>query len=225
MLSRLCPRAIAASLMAVFAMSSSCGGGARGPSAPSAASVPPPTILTVSPNGGTTGGGTSVTITGSGFQSGAMVRFGGEWQNARVQGSTSILLATTPHVPGAVEIVVTNRDGQAARLGDGYRYASPQSFDFNGTWDGFAAAHPDHLGPRQHADMAMRFTIASNVVTGFTCGGATLAFSSQPVVSDGAFTHVADGAAVTGTIVAEGIAVGAIDTGPCPATQWTATKR
>ena len=47
-----------------------------------------------------------------------------------------------------------------ARLGDGYSYASPQSFDFNGTWEGYAVAHPEaHLGPRQHSDMEMRFTI------------------------------------------------------------------
>ena len=154
-----------------------------------------------------------------------MVSFGGEWQTVQVLNNTSILMTTTAHDPGTVEIVVTNRDGQAARVGDGYSYASAQSFDFNGTWEGLAAAHPDHLGPRQHVDMAMRFTIAGNVVTSFTCNGATLAFSSQLVVSDGAFTSVADGAAVTGTIVGEGIAVGAIDTGPCPATRWTATKR
>jgi len=225
MFSRLFPRAVVAGLMASFAMSSGCGRGARGPSAPSAASVPPPTILNVSPNRGSTGGGTTVTITGSGFQSGAIVRLGREWQTGQVLSSTLILLTTTPHDSGTVEIVVTNRDGQAARLGDGYSYAAAQSFDFNGTWEGVAVAPSDHFGPRRHSAIDIRFTVEGNVLTSFTCGGATLPFSSQPVVSDGAFRHVADGGAVAGRIVGEGIAVGTIDTGPCPATQWTAARR
>jgi len=220
MFSRLLPRAIVAPLMAVFAMS--CGGDARWPTAPSAA---PPTILAVSPNRGSTGGGTNVAITGSGFQSGAMVRLGREWQIAQVLSNTMILLTTTPHDPGTVEIVVTNRDGQAARLGDGYSYAPAQSFDFNGTWVGVALAPSDHFGPPRHSAIDVRFTIEGNVLTSFTCGGGPLAFSSQPVVSDGAFTHVVDGGAVTGRLVGEGIAVGAIDTDRCPATRWTAERR
>src|SRR5687768_3412557 len=179
MFSRLFPRAIVANLMAIVAMSSGCGGDARGPSAPSAASVPPPTILTVSPDRGSTGGGTNVAITGSGFQSGAMVTLGREWQTAQVLSDTMILLTTTPHDPGTVEIVVTNRDGQAARIGDGYSYTAAQSFDFNGTWEGSALAPSDHLGPRRHSAIDMRFTIEGNVLTSFTCGGATLAFSSD----------------------------------------------
>ena len=227
MFNRLFPRAIVASLMAVSAMSSSCSGDARGPSAPSAGSVPPPLILTVSPNRGSTGGGTSVMITGSGFRSGTMVSLGGEWQTAWFLDDTSILITTAAHDPGTVEIVVTNRDGQAARLGDGYSFASAQSFDFNGTWEGSALAHPgDHLGPRRHSDIDMRFTIESNVLTSFTCGGATLAFSSQLAVSDGAFSHAGDGELVmTGRIVAEGNAVGTINTDACPATRWTASRR
>src|SRR5256885_91161 len=38
---------------------------------------PPPTVSTVSPTSGTTAGGTSVMITGTGFVSGAGVTFGG----------------------------------------------------------------------------------------------------------------------------------------------------
>lgn len=217
------PRPIAASLMAVVAMSSGCSSDAQWPPAPSAA---PPTILAVSPNRGSTGGGTTVTIAGSGFQSGAVVSLGGEWQTVQVVNPTSILITTTTHDPGTVEIIVTNRDGQTARLGGGYSYASAESFDFNGTWEGSALAHPDHLGPMRHSDMHMRFTIERNVLTGFTCGGAPLENSSRLVVSDGAFTHAGDGEVVmSGRIVAEGIAVGTIDTDACPATRWVATRR
>ena len=227
MFSRLFPRAIVASLVAVLGMSSGCGGDAPGPSAPSAAPVAPPTILTVSPSRGSTGGGTSVAILGSGFQSGVTVKLGAERQSARLLNNTSILMTTTAHDPGAVEIVVTNPDGQSARVGDGYSYASPQSFDFNGAWEGYAVAHPEtHLGPRQHSDMEMRFTIERNMLTSFTCGGATLALSSPHAVSDGAFAHAGDGGVVlTGRIAAEGAAVGTINTNACPATWWTAARR
>ena len=219
-------RTVVAGLLIVLGMSSGCGGDSAGPSGPSPVPVNPPTIMTVSPISGSTAGGTTITITGSGFQTGLTVTLGGERQAVDVPNSTSILMTTTAHDPGPVAIVVANPNGQTATLSGGYSYASPQSFDFNGTWEGYAAAHPDHLGPTRHSDMEMRFTIERNVLTSFTCGGATLAFSSQLVVSDGAFTHAGDGEVVmSGRIVAEGIAVGTIDTDACPATRWVATRR
>jgi len=217
---------VLASLLTTLGVSSGCGGDMRAPSAPSIAPVNPPTIMTVSPISGSTAGGTTITITGSGFQTGLTVTLGGERQAVDVPNSTSILMTTTAHDPGPVAIVVANPNGQTATLSGGYSYASPQSFDFNGTWEGFAAAHPDHLGPTRHSDMEMRFTVERNVLTSFTCGGATLAFSSQLVVSDGALTHAGDGEVVmSGRIVAEGIAVGTIDTDACRATRWVATRR
>ena len=53
-----------------FAMSSGCGGDAQWPRRP-LAPLTPPAILAVSPTRGSTGGGTTVTITGCGFRSGA----------------------------------------------------------------------------------------------------------------------------------------------------------
>jgi hypothetical protein len=219
-------RTVVTGLLIVLGMGSGCGGDSAGRSGPSPVPVNPPTIMTVSPTSGSTAGGTTITITGSGFQTGLTVTLGGERQAVDVPNSTSILMTTTAHDPGPVAIVVANPNGQTATLSGGYSYAPPQSFDFNGTWEGFAAAHPDHLGPTRHSDMAMRFTIERNVLTSFTCGGATLAFSAQLVVSDGAFTHAGDGEVVmSGRIVGEGIAVGTIDTDACPATRWVATRR
>ena len=110
----------------------------------------------------------------------------------------------------------------------GYSYVSPQSFDFNGAWVGYALAHPDVLArpaPR-HSDMEMRFTIENNRLTNITCGGATLTFVSPPSVSEGAFSHAGDGdVVITGRIVSEAGALGTINTGACPATRWTALKQ
>jgi hypothetical protein len=175
-----------------------------------------------------THGGTAVTITGSGFQTGATVTLGEIRHNRECREHTTIRVTTSPHDPGPVEISVTNPDGRAVTFTGGYSYALPQSFNFNGSWQGYALAHPDAHGRSspQHSDMEMRFTIENNRLTNLTCGGMTLAFSSPPSVMDGAFSHAGDDdVMITGRIVADTSAVGTVNTGGCPATRWTAARR
>ncbi|HJT15968.1 MAG TPA: IPT/TIG domain-containing protein, partial [Thermoanaerobaculia bacterium] len=87
-----------------------------------------PTITSISPNSGPTTGGTSVVISGSGFQSGATVTFGGVAATVTTVSSTSIT-AVTPLGPateeGVVDVVVTNPDGQSATLHPGFNYTVP----------------------------------------------------------------------------------------------------
>jgi hypothetical protein len=88
--------------------------------------IPPPTVSGISPNSGTTSGGTSVTITGTGFLSGATVNIGGTAAtNVVVVNSTSITARTPAHTVGAVNVVVTNTDGQSGTRTNGYTYTSP----------------------------------------------------------------------------------------------------
>jgi hypothetical protein len=177
---------------------------------------------------GSTAGGTAVTITGSGFQTGATVTLGDLPHSANVESNTTIRVTTSPHDPGPVEIGVTNPDGRAVTFTGGYSYAVPQSFNFNGAWEGSALAHPEAQGrpAPQHSDMDMRFTIENNKLTNLTCGGTTLAFSSSPSVTDGAFSYAGDDdVMITGRIVADASAVGTINTGGCPGTRWTAARR
>ena len=89
-------------------------------------SNPAPTVTSISPTTGTTAGGTSVTITGTGFLAGATVSFGGTAAtNVNVVGSTSITATTPAHATGAVNVVVTNTDAQAGTLPNGYTYGNP----------------------------------------------------------------------------------------------------
>lgn len=89
---------------------------------------PAPTVTAVSPNAGTASGGTSVTITGTGFLSGATVTFGGTAAtNVVVANSTSITARTPAHVAGVVNVVVTNTDTQSGTLTNGYTYQSATS--------------------------------------------------------------------------------------------------
>ncbi len=78
-------------------------------------SNPAPSVTQISPNSGSTAGGTTVTISGANFQSGATVTFGGNnATNVNVTSSSSIT-ATTPasSATGAVAVVVRNPDGQS----------------------------------------------------------------------------------------------------------------
>ena len=70
-----------------------------------------PTITSISPNKGSTKGGTRVTITGTGFNNAATVTIGGS--SATVisrNGSTGITVRTPAHAKGAVSVVLTNPD-------------------------------------------------------------------------------------------------------------------
>ncbi len=90
------------------------------------ANNPAPTVTSISPTSGATAGGTSVTITGTGFLTGATVSFGGTAAtNVNVVGSTSITATTPAHAAGAVNVVVTNTDAQTGTLPNGYTYGNP----------------------------------------------------------------------------------------------------
>jgi hypothetical protein len=188
----------------------------------------PPTITTIVPSTGSTGGTTTVRITGTAFRSGATVTFDGLSGNAYVENSTTVHATTPAHGPGAVDVVVTNPGGQAARFVGGYTFASPLSFDFNGTWVGYALAHPE-LTTRFmpfHSDMDIRFTIQNNVLMNLTCGGSAIStLSPSPAVSNGEFSLLGGGIAISGRIVSAVEAVGTINTAACPATRWSATRQ
>ncbi|HKS96222.1 MAG TPA: IPT/TIG domain-containing protein [Terriglobia bacterium] len=85
-------------------------------------------MSSVSPNSGSTNGGTAVTITGANFAAGATVTFGGSAAtNVTVASSTSITATTPAHAAGAVNVVVTNTGGQSGTLSSGFTYTSSTS--------------------------------------------------------------------------------------------------
>jgi hypothetical protein len=98
--------------------------------------APPPTVTSVSPNAGPTSGGTTVTLTGTNFVSGATVSFGGvTGTTVNVTSSTSISVVTPAHTAGTVSVSVTNTDGQSGSLGNAYTYTGGETVlladDFN----------------------------------------------------------------------------------------------
>lgn len=91
----------------------------------------PPSPLVVSaidPDSGPTTGGTPVTVSGSGFQTGATLTFGGiPAFDVRVESSSTITATTLPHYQGPLDIVVRNLGDPCAvgTLPGGFTYVCP----------------------------------------------------------------------------------------------------
>ena len=84
-----------------------------------------PTVSSVSPNSGSTAGGTAVTITGTNFAAGATVTFGvAAATNVVVVSSTSITATTPAGSAGAVTVTVTNLGPQSGSLANGFTYTT-----------------------------------------------------------------------------------------------------
>ena len=89
---------------------------------------PAPTISSITPNNGSTNGGTSVTLAGTGFLQGATVTIGGNnCSNISVASGTSLTCVTPAGSTGTVSTVVTNPDGQTFSLANSYTYALPSA--------------------------------------------------------------------------------------------------
>ncbi len=82
-----------------------------------------PVLSAVNPNVCPAAGGTPVMITGTGFMEGAKVSFGGAAATAVIITSATSLTAVTPaHDTGAVDVEVTNTNGQKGLLKGGFTY-------------------------------------------------------------------------------------------------------
>jgi len=70
----------------------------------------------VTPGSGPAAGGTTITIRGSGFQSGIKITIGGKAAAASVKDMNTVTVVAPPLSPGTQQIVVTNPDGESVSL-------------------------------------------------------------------------------------------------------------
>ena len=85
--------------------------------------APAPHVTAASPATGTTAGGTSVHVSGSFFQTGASVTFGGvPASGVSVERSTRMIAVTGPHAAGAVDVIVQNPDTRTGTFAGGFTY-------------------------------------------------------------------------------------------------------
>jgi hypothetical protein len=208
-------------LSLALAAANCTGNGPDGPSAPSPAtpsrSVPTPAVTAISPSVGTASGGTPITINGTGLLPGVTVTFDGATVTARfdTRYNDRIFLYAPAHAVGTTDVVVTNAGGRPGRLVAGYRFASPESFDFNGTWRGF---------PYDGSDYLLQFTILKNELLSVSCDSSTISFSDPVVITNGEFSFSRDGATMSGRIASGYQAVGTINVPPCNAPLWVAER-
>jgi hypothetical protein len=91
---------------------------------PSYTYTTPPTVTSIDPTSGTSQGGTTVTIEGSGFVAPATVTIGGETLAPTVVNEGEITAVTTKHLVGPAEVVVVDAKGRSTE-GPSYRYVNP----------------------------------------------------------------------------------------------------
>jgi phosphatidylinositol-3-phosphatase len=147
-------------------------------------SPPAPTVSSVNPTSGPTSGGTSITITGTGFASGATVAFGGTAATSvLVSNSTTITAVTPAHEAATVDVVVMNSDGQSGGKLSAFTYTTPTETilladDFN--------------------DGSLNTTkwLPNNLYSGFT--DSTVAFSESSTFAIGPLKQNVDGSHYNG---------------------------
>ena len=109
----------------------------NGPTGGAAAPTPELTVTSVTPNSGSSCGGTRVTIAGRGFPKDSAkleITFGGESaRDVRVETDGKSVQATTPaYAAGPVDLVVRNTDtAGSTTLSKGFTYACPPEYDAN----------------------------------------------------------------------------------------------
>ncbi len=87
--------------------------------------APFPTLDALSSSSGSTMGGSSVTVTGTGFASGATVLFGtASAPSLGVVTGTTITVTVPAHSAGTVDVTVMNLDGQTATLNLAYTFGT-----------------------------------------------------------------------------------------------------
>jgi hypothetical protein len=94
--------------------------GTTSPTAPAAPTAP--TLTSVMPSTGQNSGGQSVALTGTGFQSGAMVLFGPNASPTVSVSSSTQISAVTPSGSGTVDVTVVNPDGGIATRTSAFAY-------------------------------------------------------------------------------------------------------
>ncbi|HEY2665905.1 MAG TPA: IPT/TIG domain-containing protein, partial [Actinomycetota bacterium] len=148
-----------------------------------------PTVSGVTPNSGSTAGGTAVTITGTGLTGATSVRFGATNASFTVGSATSITATAPAGAAGTVDVTVTTPAGTSATSGaDQFTYAAAAPVP---TVTGVSPVSGSTAGGTSVVITGTGFTGASAVkfgavaATGFTVGSATSITATAPAGAAG----------------------------------------
>ncbi len=146
-------------------------------------SAVPPTVTGVNPSSGSTAGGTSITITGTGFAAGATVNVGGvACTNVNVVSATSITCTTPAGSAGTASVVVT-AGGQSSVANTLFTYAAPPTTTVPPTTTAPTPTAPTTTAPTTTAPAATPTLVNSSNQSQLTRqpGSATALVNGQPV--------------------------------------------
>ena len=182
------------------------GGTINGSDATFTTSNCPPTVTSVSPATGTTAGGTAITITGSGFLTGATATVGGvTCSSLTVVSSTSIACTTGAHGAGAVDVVVTNTVTQRGTATGAFNYHNPAP-----TVTSVSPATGTTAGGTAITITGSGFlTGATAAVGGVTCSSLAVVSSTSIICTTGAHGAGAVDVVVTNPDTQTGTGIGA----------------
>lgn len=170
--------------------------------------APTPALSGASPNGGSTGGGTTVTLWGTNLSGATHVSFGGTPGTVSSSTATSATVISPPHAAGSVDVVISTPDGDAT-LSHGFTYATPASFAFTPA----GGALPEAMAGEDYSQSIsatggsgpLTYGIVSGalpdgMVLNLTTGELTGPLASDAEAKSYAFTvQVRDGNGATGT--------------------------
>jgi hypothetical protein len=192
-----------------------------------------PTVTSVSPSSGTTAGGTSVTVTGTGFLTANGVKFGSSSATFAVVSDTQIT-ATAPAGSGTVDVTVTNTTGASAKSGNDIYGYTPLPVP---TVSGISPTNGPTSGGTVVTVTGTNFTAASTVKfgpnsgTSVTVNGATSITATSPAGSAGTVDVTVTNATGTSSTSASDqftynppptfVAVGSVSTTPAASTPIT----
>jgi hypothetical protein len=150
-----------------------------------------PVVSSISPNQGPPAGGTSVTLTGTGFTGATAVRFGSTAATSFTVVSSTQIIAAAPAGTGAVNVTVTNSEGTSAQSVT-YTYLTAPSLSNLSPSQGPVSGGTvvTLTGANLSGATAVRFD--ATAATSFTVNSATQITASTPA-------HAAGTAAVTVT--------------------------
>lgn len=139
-----------------------------------------PTVTSVSPTSGQSAGGTSVTITGTGFTTASTVAFDGvSTTDFTVDSATRITAVTPPGSPGPVTVDVVNAVGTGS-LAAGYTYLAAPTISAVGPAEGMASAT---TRPANVTITGTNFSASGNSVTFGGASGTIVSESPTSIVA------------------------------------------
>jgi glucose/arabinose dehydrogenase len=140
-----------------------------------------PNPSSIMPLSGSTLGGTAVTISGTGFLTGATVTIGGvPATGVSVMNSTTINATTAAHVGGLVDVVVTNLTGLSGPLQNAFNYVVTPVVSSVSPIDGLPAGGTVVTITGQNFAQGATVTFGGAAATGVTVNSATQITATTP---------------------------------------------